>query len=1265
MRRHFTKTASLFLALAFLLGLLPAGVSAAEAVASGSCGDALTWTLDSDGVLRIEGTGPMWDDPGFDGYEDDIASVVIGDGVTTVGSFTFADRSSILSVSIPDSVTAIGDWAFSECAALSELTIGSGVEIIGDSAFFGCGSLTGVTIPEGTAVIGDSAFSSCRSLARVAVPDSVTAIGVRAFSSCGSLAEISVAETNPYFRDVNGVLFNKTGSELIQFPGGRGGSYTVPAGVTAIGGWAFAHCRNLTGVTLPDSVTTIGEKAFGSCAALKSVTVPDSVTDVGVGAFSGCGSLSDLTIGSGVTAIGASAFSDCVSLTGVTVPDSVTTIGYRAFYRCSALSDLTIGSGVTAIGAAAFSGCKALTGAIVPDSVAAIGDEAFSGCSLLSVLAIGTGLTTIGRMAFYGDSALTDVYYGGSPVEWAAVSVGADNDPLMNAGLHYGEAPVCPPVITKQPEDYVGPVGSTASFAVEAAGAGLSYQWYVRKASAVKFSRSSITGSAYSVELTEGRIGNQLYCVVTDAFGNTVRTNTVTMTVAAPPVVVTQPEDYAGPLGSTAAFTAAASGAEPLAYQWWVKSAGDARFSKSKIKGPVYSVTLTEGRIGNQLYCVVTDAWGGTAVTDTVSMTLRMADEVSSGTCGDDLTWSFDSDGVLRIEGTGAMELSYPPPWGSYTEEIAFAVIGSGVTEIGNWAFANCGALTGVSIPASVTVIDSGAFARCTALRGITLPDNVTTIGEDAFCDCDALTGVSIPASVTDIGDRAFFGCDALAAVTVPASVTDIGTEAFADCRALTGISVAAANPSYRDVDGVLFSKSGSVLIQFPGGRSGGYTIPDGVTDVGTYAFYNCGVLTSVTVPDSVTAIGDNAFYDCAALSDLRLGSGVTVIGTGAFAGCRILTGVTVPDSVTAIGDWAFSRCPALSDLKIGSGVTAIGSYAFYGCRSLTDVTVPEGVTAIGDNAFYCCASLSELTLGSGVTSIGNHAFYSCSSLTGVTLPDSVETVGAGAFCFCSALSDVRIGSGVTTIGNGAFYGCGALSVLMIGSGVTAIGDDAFGECGALTEVYYAGSPGEWAAVVIGDYNESLLNAGMHYGEIPANPPVITKQPEDYIGPEGSTATFTVLASGDGLSYQWWVKKPKALKFSRSSITGDTYSVTLTGARNGNQVYCVVTDAYGNTARTGAVRMRVAAPVIVAQPEDYVGPAGSTASFTVQASGSGLSFQWYVKKPTARKFSRSSITGATYSVTLTEARSGNQVYCVVTDAFGQKVRTNTATMTVG
>ncbi len=439
-------------------------------------------------------------------------------------------------------------------------------------------------------------------------------------------------------------------------------------------------------------------------------------------------------------------------------------------------------------------------------------------------------------------------------------------------------------------EDYAGPLGSTAAFTVEASGEGLTYQWYVKNRTASKFSKSSVTGPTYSVALTEANSGRQLYCVVTDSHGETVRTSTVTMSIAQSLVILNDLEDYAGPEGSMATFTVEASG-DGLSYQWWVKNRTASKFSKSSVTGPTYSVALTAANSGRRLYCVVSDARGNTLQTNTVSMSI---------------------------------------------------------------------------------------FKPLTVLND--LADYVGPLGS--------------------------------------------------------------------------------------------------------------------TASFTVEAEGDGLSYQ-----------------------------------------WWVKK-PSASR-------------------------------------------------------------FSKSSITGPTYSVTLTEARDGNQIYC-VVSDAH-GSTVQT---------------------------------------------NTVSMTVGDV-------------------LCVAELEDYAGAEGSTATFTVDALGDGLTYEWWVKKPSASRFSKSSITGPTYSVTLTEARNGNQIYCVVMDSHGNAVQTNTVTMIIAEPLVVADLTDYVGPLGSTASFTVAAEGSGLSYQWYVKKPSATKFSKSSITGPTYSVELTEARNGNQIYCVVTDALGNTEHTNTVTMSVG
>jgi hypothetical protein len=260
------------------------------------------------------------------------------------------------------------------------------------------------------------------------------------------------------------------------------------------------------------------------------------------------------------------------------------------------------------------------------------------------------------------------------------------------------------------------------------------------------------------------------------------------------------------------------------------------------------------------------------------------------------------------------------------------------VTDIGTNSFGNCSGLTNVTLGNGLTNIADSAFFACRKLLSMTIPDSVTSIGVQAFNACLGLTDVTIGKSVSSIGRAAFAGCSSLNSVTIPSGVTNIDFGVFLSCSRLTNINVNAANPSHASVDGVLFNKSMTMLIEFPGGLAGTYMIPNGTTCVGTNAFQGCLALTSVVIPDSVTNIGNWAFYDCFGLTNVTIGNSVTSIGIGAFYGCMSLTIVTIPDSVVSIGSSAFDSCSRLTSVTIGNSITKIGSYTFQLCVDLHQV---------------------------------------------------------------------------------------------------------------------------------------------------------------------------------------------------------------------------------------------------------------------------------------------------------------------------------------
>jgi hypothetical protein len=503
-------------------------------------------------------------------------------------------------------VRGIGDGAFFNCTNLTNVTIPNSVTSIGTSAFDSCTSLTSVTIPNSVKSIGDHAFDNLTRLTSVTIPNSVTSIGI-AFVGCASLSAITVDPINTFYSSVDGVLFNKRQTTLIECPGGKLGSYTVPDSVTNIGSGALADCRSLTSVTIPNSVTSIGDYAFQLCTSLTSVAVPNSVINMGKGTFYVCTSLTNVTIPNNLTSIGDFAFSGTALVT-VTVPNSVTSIGRFAFYYCTGLTNVTI-----------------------PSRVTSIGDYAFSACASLSAITV---------------AALNSFY-------------------------------------------------------------------------------SSIDGILFN--------------------------NSRTKLICFP----------GGKAGS-------------------------------------YIIPSTATSIGRNAF-----------------------------------------DGCTFLTGV---------------------TIPNSVTSIGDNAFVGCGSLTNVTLPNSVTSIGDGAFESCSSLTSVTFPNKLTRIANWAFSYCSDLNSVTVPNSVTSIGDGAFYNCNSLISVIIPSSVTNIGVQAFGFCTNLTAISVDAANACYSGVDGVLFNKSQTTLLQFPGGKFGNYVIPNSVTSIANWAFEGCTNLTSVYFQGSTPGIGSSVF---------------------------------------------------------------------------------------------------------------------------------------------------------------------------------------------------------------------------------------------------------------------------------------------------------------------------------------------------------------------------------------------------------------------
>ncbi|MBQ4338691.1 MAG: leucine-rich repeat domain-containing protein [Clostridia bacterium] len=258
-----------------------------------------------------------------------------------------------------------------------------------------------------------------------------------------------------------------------------------------------------------------------------------------------------------------------------------------------------------------------------------------------------------------------------------------------------------------------------------------------------------------------------------------------------------------------------------------------------------------------------------------------------NGTCGDNLTWSFDeATGTLIISGSGDMEdWSYydDTPWYDLRSNIKTVTIGNGVTSIAFASFYGYENLTDVYMPNSILTIDGYAFGHCTSLSSVTIPENVKNIGYHSFG-----------------------GCTKLERVRIPKSVETMGINPFVQCAQLTYIEVDKdSSKFFNDSQGVLYSKENNELISYPAGRENvNFVIPENVTSIGVWAFGYCSALEKVLIGSKVTNIGNNAFTNCNNLISVVIPDSVTTISTAAFANCVNLEYVHIPSSVKSIGDY-------------------------------------------------------------------------------------------------------------------------------------------------------------------------------------------------------------------------------------------------------------------------------------------------------------------------------------------------------------------------
>ncbi|MBP3494995.1 MAG: leucine-rich repeat protein [Clostridia bacterium] len=1076
-----------------------------------------------------------------------LTSITMPEGVTEIGYNAFYGCTQLASMTIPNSVTMIGQSAFNNCSSLKTLVIGNGVKTIPGAILKGCSSLESLTIP----FVGGSASATNAS--------NSTFLGY-IFGTSSYEGSVGIYQENngyPYsYYHIPKTLKNVvvTGGSILKgaFSGCKTlEKITVPNDLTVLEDKVFYNCESLNTVIGLDNLTKISNYAFSNCHLLRTFTIPKSVTTIGEYAFSDCKSLQGITLPDGVTAIESNAFSNCSSLQEITIPNGVTAIGSYAFSGCSLLSRVTISDGVTKINSGAFSNCPSITSIVIPKSITTIESEAFYNCYKLievynlSNLDIQLGSTSNGYVGYYAkvkhtsldEASILDFVDG-------YVFITLDQEAYL-----FGTTLI--DKVLSLPESYKGLEYKIYQYAFYNNG---NVSKIVIPAGVKSVGNYAFAGLANLREIEFNAVAmNDLssgnYVFYKAGRGSEGITVTFGKDVTRVPAYLFRPSSASYP----------STGDTPNIINVIFEEGSACEVIARDAFQDCYS--LLNVQIPNSLKKIESYAFYNCNSIEKVDFSGSAADwckitfESNPLNQGADLY--FKGELVTEIVIPAGVE-KIPDNAFSGCTSVKKVVISSGVRQIGEGAFSSCTALEDVTISDDLLILGKYAFVNCPSLKyneyengyylgneaksylvfikaintditTCTIHETTKIVDSVAFNNCTALAELKVnAAAIVDLPSEynVFYNAGANGIkVTIGKNVTrvpnnffyrsniisvefedgsmckSIGISAFYNCESLKEVHISDiaswcnisfgnyySNPLYYAKNLYINNELVTNLV-----------IPNTVTKIKAYAFYNCQSLASITISDSVASIGDDAFCGCASLTEINfnakamsdfsscvfsgagqngngikviIGKNVTKIPKNLFysdphasSHALKITSVEFEDGSVckSIGEYAFYNCQTLASITMPNSVASIGEYAFYRCLSLTSITIPDSVTSIGDYAFSGCTSLAEINFNAtamGDLSRDNNVFFIAGQSAGgtkVTIGKNVTKIPTYLFEEVDYITSVEVedGSVLESIGKYAFYSCKSLTSITIPDSVTSIGIYAFYGCNSLVEINF------------------------------------------------------------------------------------------------------------------------------------------------------------------------------------------------------------------
>lgn len=1044
------KMVALLLSLALLVGLMPAiplPVTAALSYPVSGTANGLTWELDAEGTLTISGKGSIgnYSTSPWKSYDAHITAIVIEPGVTAIGSHAFYELSMVKTVTIPNTVTSIGEAAFCWCESLTAIDIPGSVTFIGEDAFWCCLDLKDVTFHEGLKTIDREAFQGCRLITRLDFPESLESIGY----------------------------------------------------------WAFGGCGDLTEVHIPGSVTVLEDSVFSACVSLKTVTLHE-----------------------GLTSIGASTFAYCYALENVTVPGSVQSIGDAAFYLCEVLGTVTFNGAPPVISDTAFAGAAATVRYPAPVTAwADCVDNTYGGnlkwqsYSVEGHAYVDTEVPPTCLLRGYTRHACADC--GETYMDTYTDALGHNWGKGVTSGSK--TTYTCTRCATKRYEYHVGGTcGTSARWTLDTEAGIL----HITGTGAITVSGGrSLPWGSYISGIRHVIIDEGITAIGAEAFFECEYIETIEIpdsvkSIGAQAFVwcsglksVTVPE------GVTAIKEGTFWGCESMETLILPRTLKTIETDNFYRCDSLRSLVIPEG-VTTIAELAFWDCGGLEEITIPSSVTVLNTDVFS----GCRSLHTVHLPDTLTAIGEDAF---------SYCSSLKNITIPEGVTSLGDTAFYGCTSLKNITIPGSVETFGRGVFSACSNLSFIYFTGNPPVFNEEAFWNTSTVvrypsinmaawadhtyrqyggavywqsysiyghhyTTTVVPPTCTHYGYTRHTctdsGCDIyyMDAYTDPlghAWNEGSGTHtAWTYTCTRCGETRTVYNITGSCGSGVYWSLNTDtgILSIYGKGTMSNYSrtppwnsykdsirhvvIDEGVTSIGSYAFYEHAAIETVEIPSTVRSLGLGSFCWCENLQAVHIPEGVTSIPEDCFWACLSMTELTLPSTLRSIGQGAFYSNEKLTTLDLPAGLTSLGEDAFWDCESITSVVIPQGVTVIPEVCFAGCTALHSVTLHDNITEIQRDAFNDCVNLRSLTLPKKLRTIGVNALADIGT-SSLTIPANVTFIDSGAFYGADLTSLHFKGD---APGFDAKAFSGISIVAYYPRGNATWTDDVRQQYGGSV-----------------------------------------------------------------------------------------------------------------------------------------------------------------------------------------------